>query len=302
MTKGQNMNMTEVESNSAFGKPADCISETRAEDIIRYGVITVEPETPVYQAVATLVEKNITGLPVVKKDMSLSGIISEKDVLKLLYESHRGAGVVGEFMTENVISFDIGDSLDNICDCLANNVFRRVTILDRDRLTSVISRSDIIRVNKSRFRPSGLSEDSPKDPLLAKNIMKCGLITVKRETPIFRVMELLVENNITGIPVIDGDMNLEGIVSEKDILRLVYDPNSRPGTVEDIMTDSVVSFDKDDNLFDICDCLINNHFRRVTILDKGKLVGIVSRADIIVSILRHNASLFRHRNSDRESS
>lgn len=296
------MYVTEVESNGASGRPAGCISETTAEDIIRYGVITVHPETPVYQAIATLVEKNITGLPVVDRDMSLSGIISEKDVLKLLYESHRGAGIVGEFMTRNVISFDIKDSLDNICDCLANNVFRRVTILDKDKLTSVISRSDIIRVNKSRFKPSELTEEMPRDSILAKNIMKRGLITVNRETPIFKAMELLAENNITGLPVVDSQMNLEGIVSEKDILRLVYDPNSRPGKVEDIMTDSVVSFDKNDSLFDICDCLINNHFRRVTILDNGKLVGLVSRADIIVSILKHNACLFRRRDADKVGS
>ncbi len=292
------MNATELESKSVCEKPARSVEKTTAKDIIKYGVITVKPNTPVYQAIATLVEKNITGLPVVDKDMSLVGVISEKDLLRLLFESHRGAGVVGEYMTEGAISFDMKDSLYDICDCLANNVFRRVAILDKEKLTSVISRSDIIRVNKNKFKPVNVPEEPKRETIIAKDIMKPGLITVKRQTSVYRAMELLADHNITGLPVVDRDMHIEGVVSEKDILKLLYDPNARPGTVEEIMTEKVVCFGKNDTLFDICECLINNDFRRVMIVDDEELVGIVSRADIIVNILRFNACLFRRRQTD----
>jgi CBS domain-containing protein len=128
--------------------------------------------------------------------------------------------------------------------------------------------------------------------------MRRGLITVKRQTPVYRAMELLADHNITGLPVVDRDMHIEGIVSEKDILKLLYDPDARPGTVEEIMTKKVACFGKNDTLFDICECLISNSFRRVMILDDEELVGIVSRADIILSILRYNACLFRRRKAD----
>ena len=293
------MNVTKLESRSVCEKPPLNVEKTIAEDIIKYGVITVKPNTPVYQAIVTLVEKNITGLPVVDKDMSLVGVISEKDLLRLLFESHRGAGVVGEYMTERAVSFDMKDSLYDICDCLANNVFRRVAILDKEKLTSVLSRSDIIRVNKNKFKPVDVPEGPKKETIVAKDIMKPGLITVKRQTSVYRAMELLADHNITGLPVVDRDMHIEGIVSEKDILKLLYDPDARPGTVEEIMTKKVVCFGKNDTLFDICECLISNSFRRVMILDDEELVGIVSRADIIVSILRYNACLFRRRQTDR---
>lgn len=292
------MNMTELELTKVCEKPEGSVQKTTAEDIIKYGVITVTPETPIYQAIATLVERKITGLPVVDKDMSLVGIISEKDLLKLLFESLRGSGVVGEYMTEGAVSFDIKDSLYDICDCLAHNVFRRVAILDKEKLTSVISRSDIIRVNKNKFRPVDIPSEPKKETIVAKDIMKPGLITVKKQTSIYRAMELLAGYNITGLPVVDRDMHIEGIVSEKDILKLMYDPNARPCTVEEIMTKEVVCFDKNATMFDICECLINNDFRRVMIVDDKELVGIVSRADIIVSILRYNASLLRRRGSD----
>jgi predicted transcriptional regulator len=61
------------------------------------------------------------------------------------------------------------------------------------------------------------------------------------------------------------------------------------------MTKEVVSFNQDDNLFDICECLMNNNFRRVPILDHSKLVGIVSATDIILYILRKKSALIEHK-------
>ena len=72
-----------------------------------------------------------------------------------------------------------------------------------------------------------------------------------------------------------------GIVTEKDILSLLADARYAAGTVERYMTRDVVAFDIEDDFIAICECLTKNHFRRVPILSEGRLVGIVSRADII---------------------
>ena len=111
-------------------------------------------------------------------------------------------------------------------------------------------------------------------------------------------MEALAANDITGLPVVTDDLQLIGIVSEKDIINHLSGAVSKASTVEEIMTEEVVSFSPRDSILDICDCLIQNHFRRVTIVERGKLVGIVSRSDIITYILRHQAAIFRRRNSD----
>ena len=111
-------------------------------------------------------------------------------------------------------------------------------------------------------------------------------------------MEMLATMNVTGLPVVDDNMNLVGVITEKDMLRLLKDPNSKSGNTEEFMTEEVVSFNHDDSLFDICECLINNHFRRVPILNRGKVVGIVSRADIIVYILKNKSVIFGRRRTD----
>ena len=123
----------------------------------------------------------------------------------------------------------------------------------------------------------------------AKNIMHTDLITVKRKTSIYEAIRTLIEHNITGLPVLNDDDSLAGIISEKDMLTLLYNIEDKPGRVEDFMTEKTYTFEPDDSLIDICDCFIKNHFRRVPIVDNGKLVGIVSRKDLInyIMALKH---------------
>jgi len=120
----------------------------------------------------------------------------------------------------------------------------------------------------------------------AETIMKTDLITAQRHDPIYEAIRTLVDNNITGLPVVDDEMTLLGIITEKDVLRLLYDNEDKSATVEDFMTEQVISFGPEDSLIDIADSFINNHFRRVPIATNGKLVGIISRKDVIAYILK----------------
>lgn len=161
-----------------------------------------------------------------------------------------------------------------------------------------------------------------------RNIMRTDVVTTKKDTPIQEAIRLIVLNNITGMPVINDDMTLAGVISEKDVLNLLYDYNDDDGsiatekdvqldwqddlakmckylmknasknevvdllyncgdnscTVADFMTKDIISFDQDADLIDICKCFMQHHFRRVPILSEGKLVGIITRKDIIAHI------------------
>lgn len=118
-----------------------------------------------------------------------------------------------------------------------------------------------------------------------KAIMTTDVITVGRETPIYDALEILLENDITGLPVVNDDMTLVGIITEKDILKLLPQLENDSAAVEDFMTKEVMSFDEQEDLIVVCECLIKNHFRRVPIVSNGKLTGVISRKDIIKYIL-----------------
>jgi CBS domain-containing protein len=118
-----------------------------------------------------------------------------------------------------------------------------------------------------------------------KAIMTTELITVGRRTSICEALEILLENDITGMPVVDDDMTLVGIITEKDLLKLLSVLENDSAVVEDFMTKEVVSFDQEEDIIAICECLIKNNFRRIPITSKGKLAGIISRKDIIKYII-----------------
>ena len=118
-----------------------------------------------------------------------------------------------------------------------------------------------------------------------KAIMTTDVKTVGRRTPIYDALEILLENDITGLPVVNDDKMLIGIITEKDILKLLSVLENDSAIVDDLMTKEVVSFDQEEDLIAVCECLIKNHFRRIPIISKGKLTGIISRKDMIKYIL-----------------
>ena len=122
--------------------------------------------------------------------------------------------------------------------------------------------------------------------LQAKDIMTKDVVVVWPETSVKEALELMLANEVSGIPVVERDMKLVGVVTEKDLLRLYFESGSiKKKTVKDFMTQPVVHFDENENIEDICQCLNTVHFRRVPVTKDDKLVGIVSRPDVIRYIL-----------------
>lgn len=117
--------------------------------------------------------------------------------------------------------------------------------------------------------------------------MNTSVITIGPDEDILEAMRMMALNNITGLPVVNDDGALVGIITEKDILVLLCNnldeagADREVGKVGDFMTRNIICFHPEDSLNDVAECLSTNNFRRVPILDKGKLVGILSRRDVI---------------------
>lgn len=123
--------------------------------------------------------------------------------------------------------------------------------------------------------------------LTAEDYMTKNVVTVTKDTPIYEAVELMRNHQITGMPVTEDDMTLVGIITEKDVLKLFFaDEDDKNKTVDSFMTLPVVSFGVDESLKSVCDFLMAYHYRRVPVVSpKGKLVGIISRPDIINYII-----------------
>ena len=121
----------------------------------------------------------------------------------------------------------------------------------------------------------------------AREIMTKQVICIRKETPIFEALKLMATNNITGIPVVEEDMTLVGMLSEQDVLRLfhTYD-DEKDRTVNDFMTQPAIHFEEDELLLDVCYCLRDNSIRRVPVTLNGKVTGVISRSDILKCIIQ----------------
>ena len=117
-----------------------------------------------------------------------------------------------------------------------------------------------------------------------RDLMTADVIAFREDTPIEDVIQTLIDKRISGAPVVDANNGIVGVLSEADLLTLFWEKDAT--VARDIMTPSPRSFPVDGPLVDVVDCLMANSFRRVLIHDgQNKLVGLVSRADLMPSVL-----------------
>jgi CBS domain-containing protein len=121
----------------------------------------------------------------------------------------------------------------------------------------------------------------------ARDIMDSKVICVRPEMPLYEAIRLVTRSNLSSLPVVDENLKLVGILSEKDVLQLLYDTKDNPLLkVEDFMRTDIISYNGENSIIDLCDCLLVHSFRRIPIVQEGVLIGIVSRTNVIESILK----------------
>jgi len=118
------------------------------------------------------------------------------------------------------------------------------------------------------------------------SVMTKEVICVKKDTHINKAINLLIDNKISGLPVVDDDHRIVGILTEKDLLGCAITCSIKDDdVVAKYMSENVTSFDIKSSAMEICQFLIDHPYRRVPITQDGKLVGVISRRDILVLIL-----------------
>ena len=137
----------------------------------------------------------------------------------------------------------------------------------------------------------------------AADIMTPNVITVRPDTPLDAIVNLMLENRISGVPVVDNDI-VVGIISEGDLLRraeigtekrrshlleLVSSTSSLAADyvrthgrrADEVMTTNVIAVTPDTPIGEIADILETKRIKRVPVAVDGKLMGIVTRANLL---------------------
>jgi CBS domain-containing protein len=157
--------------------------------------------------------------------------------------------------------------------------------------------------------------------MTVRDVMTRSVITVKRDTPLKEVARLLIDDRISGVPVVDPDGSIAGVVSEADLLIkeqgadavrhrplawLLGESEGTRGqldklaavTAEEAMTAPAVMIGSDRPIHEAAAVMTKRGVNRIPVVDEGRLVGIVTRADLVRAYLRSDEELAETIRSD----
>jgi len=126
--------------------------------------------------------------------------------------------------------------------------------------------------------------------LTAGDIMATSLITLGPDMSIFHAIRVLVGRSISGAPVVDEDGAMIGVLSELDCLRVLSSDEfyaghqEEAGTVKHFMTGAGQTIPADLGIYAIAHHFLTLPVRRLPVIENGRLVGQVSRRDVLVGI------------------
>ena len=142
----------------------------------------------------------------------------------------------------------------------------------------------------------------------AKDLMEKNVVTIRKETPVRRIAELMLKHKISGLPVVDRLGNVLGVVSELDLMhkeikedepsawevllggilntekvqeRIKAAKKYMGRTAGDLMTSPALTVDEQDNVTDVGKLMFEKRIKRVFVTRRGALVGVISRSAFV---------------------
>jgi CBS domain-containing protein len=110
------------------------------------------------------------------------------------------------------------------------------------------------------------------------------LVTVKPETDVLDAIHELITHRIAGLPVVDDEGNLVGMLSELDCMKVALNAGYHGnwgGPVRDFMSDGIKTVDAEMSIIDLAQLFITSRFRRFPVMMGNRLVGQISRRDVL---------------------
>ncbi len=175
--------------------------------------VKVLPGTKVTDAV-TLMARN-GGVMIVVDNEKVLGWVTPTELLL----TNDLKGYVAEVMQKNPIVAHPADRVSHVRRLMLDNNIGRVPVIDDDKLVGIVTEKDIAKAMRS-FRDivDGNKQDARIKNLIVEDIMKMGVKTVYTNTPIKDVAKLMLDENIGGVPVVNLEEQMVGLVTRRNIV------------------------------------------------------------------------------------
>jgi len=257
-----------------------------ARDLMVSRVVTVAPEGDLLEGANLLLRNRISGAPVVASDGGYLGVLSERRCMRLLTAAARDGGdAAGEtparqFMTEKLVTLEPDmDAVAGVA-LLLEHRFSGAPVVDAGgRFLGVFSERYVMRLLVHA------AHDGVPSPTVGAYMNTDRGRIIGEETGLLAVAQLFLDSYYRRLPVL-RDERLVGQVSHRDVLRAAVSATSLPAMrIADAMSTDDETIAEDTDLLTIAQIFLESNRRRLPVLAGGRLVGQVSRRDVLAAAL-----------------
>jgi CBS domain-containing protein len=125
----------------------------------------------------------------------------------------------------------------------------------------------------------------------AQDAMIENVVTTLRTAKVRDTIETLVRERMSGLPVVNEQGELLGIITEYALLEALYDENVLDESVESFMTRKVITVNEDTPLTEVADQVVVHRIRRLPVVRDGKVVGLIGRGELLKAALASGGDL-----------
>ena len=210
-------------------KTARAIDEIPIKHLMQKNVvlITDQLEDDFYQCSSKMENLKIGSVILVDKNGDLSGIISRTDIVKSYAHVFGGKYLVKDYMSTKIITCRRSDSLKFALSLMNKNNVSRLIVTDENgsvvgliTTNTLLTHSDYFTKGNTRSRDYLLPLNKE---VIVNDLLEENLVTIGRDEDLAKAASLMIKYKISGVPVLDPNQNLVGLVSKTDVVKAFSD-------------------------------------------------------------------------------
>jgi diguanylate cyclase (GGDEF)-like protein/PAS domain S-box-containing protein len=244
----------------------------RVYELMTTDVVAVSKDTSLSEAVEKLAYNNISSI-VITEGHAPIGIITERDMAKIAASHGINGRTVSEFMSKNPVAIYKNSDIISALETMERNRIRRLVVTGKNgRLRGIITYSDIIKKLEEDF----FKVHTTIDTVTTKEILKAAPQDTLRSA-----IEKMSSGKKSCILVGFDDSTL-GILTERDVVRLLVKKTSAETPVKDVCTKNIIYANANTLIYDAIKIMNERGIRHLVVVDERlRLQGIVTQSDII---------------------
>lgn len=184
---------------------------------------------------------------------------------------------VEDVMNDEVIVMQENEQVDHARNLMLKHGFSRVVVVNDDnKPVGMVTEKDLSR----KLRGNGPEwKRRPIDKLSISRAMSGNVITISPSEDLKTVVELMIKNDISSIPVVDDD-GLAGMVTKTDLMKFYNDKYQGKWKVSELMSKNVITVNENHSITHVIDIMENNNISKVVVIRDNEPIGIITPENI----------------------